>query len=73
MQGIVGLGQGSVWRFLLWIALAVLFHKSSIIFILMALLAETKRRVFTFVWLVYAYTAFAWLPYQFYPWVWLWQ
>jgi hypothetical protein len=49
MLGIVALGQGSTWRFMLWIALAALFHKSAIILVPMALLAGTKRRVFTFI------------------------
>jgi hypothetical protein len=49
MLGIVALGQGRVWRFMLWIALAGLFHKSAIILVPMAVLASSKRRVFTFI------------------------
>jgi hypothetical protein len=52
MLAIVALGQGSTWRFMLWIGLAALFHKSAIILVPMAILASTKRRVFTFIWVV---------------------
>jgi hypothetical protein len=50
MIGMVALGQGYTLRFLLWIALAALFHKSAIILIPMAILASTKRRLLTLIW-----------------------
>jgi hypothetical protein len=50
MLAIVALSQRSTLRFMLWIALAALFHKSAIILVPMAVLANTKRRVFTFLW-----------------------
>jgi hypothetical protein len=50
MVAIVALGQGQTLRFMLWLALAALFHKSAIILVPMAVLANTKQRVFTIVW-----------------------
>jgi len=50
MLAIVSLSQRSTLRFIFWIALAALFHKSAIILIPMAVLANTKRRGFTFLW-----------------------
>lgn len=50
MVAMVALGQGSTLRFVMWIALAALFHKSAIILIPMAILASTKQRVLTLMW-----------------------
>jgi hypothetical protein len=50
MLAIVALGQGRTLRFILWVVLAALFHKSAIILVPMAMLVNAKRRVFTFVW-----------------------
>ena len=50
MIGMVALGKGYTLRFFLWIAFAALFHKSAIILIPMAILASTKRRVTTLIW-----------------------
>ena len=50
MLAIVSLSQRSTLRFIFWIALAALFHKSAIILIPMAVLGNTKRRGFTFLW-----------------------
>jgi hypothetical protein len=50
MVAMVALGQGNTVRFFLWILFAALFHKSAIILIPMAILASTKRRVFTLLW-----------------------
>jgi hypothetical protein len=55
MLAIVALGQGRTWRFMLWIALAALFHKSAIVLVPMAVLVNTKRRVFTFIWVALAF------------------
>ena len=52
MLAMVALSHGSTRRFLLWITLAALFHKSAIILVPMAVLAKTKRRVFTLLWVV---------------------
>ena len=46
MLAIVALGQNSALRFILWIALAGLFHKSAIILVPFAVLAKTKSRFF---------------------------
>jgi hypothetical protein len=54
MVAMVALGQGHSLRFFLWIFFAALFHKSAIILIPMAILASTKRRVFTLLWVVLA-------------------
>jgi hypothetical protein len=50
MVAMTALGQGSIFRFVLWIALAATFHKSAIILLPMAVLANSKRRIFTFLW-----------------------
>lgn len=50
MLAIVSLSKKSTLHFIFWIALATLFHKSAIILVPMAVLANTKRRAFTFLW-----------------------
>jgi hypothetical protein len=50
MVAMTALGQGSILRFVLWIALAATFHKSAIILLPMAVLAKSKRRIFTLFW-----------------------
>lgn len=50
MVAMTALGQGSIFRFVLWIALAATFHKSAIILLPMAVLANSKRRIFTLFW-----------------------
>jgi hypothetical protein len=52
MLGMVALGRGSTLKFVLWIALAAAFHKSAVILIPLAILANTKRRIFTLVWVL---------------------
>ena len=54
MMAMVAFGQGNIFRFIIWIALAALFHKSAIILVPMAILAITKRRVITLVWVTTA-------------------
>ena len=54
MVAMVALGQGNIFRFILWIAFAALFHKSAIILVPFAILASTKRRVITLVWVAVA-------------------
>jgi len=54
MVGMVALSEGSTLRFMLWIALAALFHKSAIILVPMAVLAGTKRWVFKLTWVTVA-------------------
>ena len=48
MVGMVALSAGRSWRFILWIVLAALFHKSAVILLPMAFLANTKRYMFQF-------------------------
>ena len=48
MVAMIALDRGSTWRFIFWIAIASLFHKSAIILIPMAILAKTKNRFITF-------------------------
>ena len=50
MVAMVALGMGSTLRFIILIAFAALFHKSAIILVPMAILASSKRRVITLVW-----------------------
>lgn len=56
MLGIVALSRGSTVRFVFWVALAATFHKSAVILVPLAILANTKRRLITFLWV--AVTAF---------------
>lgn len=50
MIAMTALGQGSALRFLLWIALAVTFHKSAVILVPLAVLANTRHRLLTLLW-----------------------
>ncbi|MGV8804908.1 MAG: EpsG family protein [Polaromonas sp.] len=54
MLGLVALGQGQVLRFMLWLVLAAMFHKSALILMPLAVLAGTKRRIFTLFWVAVA-------------------
>ena len=54
MVAMTALGQGIIFRFVLWIALAATFHKSAIILLPMAVLANSKRRIFTLLWVAVA-------------------
>lgn len=50
MLGLVALGKRDNWRFVLWIALAALFHKSAVILIPLAVLATSRGRWWTALW-----------------------
>jgi hypothetical protein len=50
MLGLVALNQARVLPFILWIAVAATFHKSAVILIPLAILAGTRRRAFTLIW-----------------------
>lgn len=50
MVAMATLGRGGVFRFVFWIAVAATFHKSAIILLPMAVLANSKRRLFTLLW-----------------------
>jgi hypothetical protein len=50
MLGLVALGNQSVLKFLIWIALAASFHKSAVILVPLAVLAGSRRRLLTAFW-----------------------
>ncbi len=50
MLAMVALGQGNTLRFMLWIALAAVFHKSAVVLVPLAILASSRRRLFTLLW-----------------------
>lgn len=50
MLGLVALGNQSVWKFLIWIALAASFHKSAVILVPLAVLSASRRRLLTAFW-----------------------
>ena len=50
MVAMVALGQGNALRFFIWIVLAALFHKSAIILLPLAILANSKNRILTLLW-----------------------
>ncbi|MDH3580654.1 MAG: EpsG family protein [Hyphomicrobiales bacterium] len=50
MLALAGLGANSTIRFVIWIAIAALFHKTAVLLIPIAVLAATKRRIWTFIW-----------------------
>lgn len=52
MLGMVALDRGSTLKFILWIAFAAVFHKSALILLPLAILANTKRRIFTLFWVL---------------------
>jgi hypothetical protein len=54
MVAMVSLGKGNTLRFMLWVAFAALFHKSAIILIPMAILANSRRRLITLIWVTLA-------------------
>jgi hypothetical protein len=54
MMAMTSLSQGRIFRFVIWIAIASTFHKSAIILLPMAVLANSKRRIFTLLWVCVA-------------------
>jgi hypothetical protein len=54
MIAMIALDRGKTIRFIFWIAIAALFHKSAIILIPMAFLSKTKKRFITFCWVFLA-------------------
>ena len=54
MVAMVALSNGNTIRFIFWIGIAALFHKSAILLIPMAILASSKRRFLTALWVVVA-------------------
>ena len=52
MMGLVALENKRVMKFLLLIILAALFHRSAVVLIPLAILADSRRRIFTLFWVV---------------------
>lgn len=52
MLGLVALADKSVLKFVFWVGLAAMFHKSAVILVPLAALASTRRRFFTLCWVV---------------------
>jgi hypothetical protein len=50
MLALVALGKGRILHFALWIAFAALFHKSAIILVPLAVLADTKHKFWSIFW-----------------------
>jgi hypothetical protein len=50
MLALVALDKGKVMTFVLWIAIAALFHKSAVILVPMAVLAGTKQKLWVLIW-----------------------
>jgi len=50
MLGLAALENRSVIKFVLWVALAAMFHKSAVILVPLALVAGTRRRLLTLLW-----------------------
>jgi hypothetical protein len=50
MLGLVALEKKGVFNFVIWVALAAMFHKSAILMIPLAVLAATRYRILTFLW-----------------------
>ena len=50
MLGLAALGDGRARRFVVWILIGALFHKSAVLLLPIAALSVTKRRLWTFFW-----------------------
>ena len=50
MLGLVALTKQSIFKFLFWVALAAIFHKSAVILVPLAVLAGTGRRLWMLLW-----------------------
>ena len=51
MLGLLALQHKSILKFLLWIALAAAFHKSAVILLPIAVLADTRRKFVSLIWI----------------------
>ena len=51
MLGLVALGRGKTFAFVLWVALGALFHRSAIILIPLGILATPRNKVWTTLWI----------------------
>jgi hypothetical protein len=50
MVGLVALGQGNVRRFVFWVVVGALFHKSAVVLLPIAALASSRNRWMTGIW-----------------------
>ena len=50
LVGLTQLGRGHVARYVFWVALGALFHKSAVLMLPIAALAASRRRVWTLLW-----------------------
>jgi hypothetical protein len=50
MMGLATLQRGNILKFIIWVALAALFHKSAVILVPLAVLGSTTRPVLTIIW-----------------------
>jgi hypothetical protein len=50
LAGLTALGRGDARKFVFWVILGALFHKSAVILLPIAALAATQRRLWTFAW-----------------------
>ena len=50
LLGLVALANKNIFKFVLWVALAAMFHKSAVILIPLAVVAATRRRLLTMFW-----------------------
>lgn len=50
MLALTGLGANSTVRFVIWIGIAALFHKTAVLLLPIAILSTTESRLWTFLW-----------------------
>lgn len=60
MLGLVALGRGVLWKFVLCAALAATFHKSAVVLVPLAILATPRGRLWTFIWVGIAALGLYW-------------
>lgn len=58
MLGLVALSERKIFRFVVFVVLAATFHKSAVILMPLAILAGTKRRIWTLAWVCVASVLF---------------
>jgi hypothetical protein len=64
MLGLVALSDRKILRFVVYVVLAATFHKSAVILMPLAILADTKTRVWTTLWVGASSLLFYWLLLQ---------
>lgn len=61
MVGLVALGKGMPRKFVMWVLIGALFHKTALLLLPIAALAAARNRVWTAVWVSVVATVGAWL------------